>query len=222
VAEGRLFAVRDNPVRAQIDEVGIRAGLRFIVNEVPGSGDSAGELFAGDPILAHRQACDFARSSCSVRIPEAADIVLADSFPSDLDFWQSMKGLNAACSAVKPGGTVVLVTPCHEGVSREHPELLSVGFRKPIEEIETMVSDGRIDRVVAAAIWLGTQMAARARVILVSAGVSEAETRRMGFDFSPTPSLALATAVARHGPDSRVTILNKSAKMICDLPPETS
>lgn len=215
VPEGQLFAVRDNAVRVCIDEVGLKAGMKFIVNEVPGRDDSVAAVFAGDPILAHREACAFARTACAVRIGEAADIVVADAFPSDMDFWQSLKGLNAACSAVRPGGTVVFVTPCPEGVCAQHPELLSVGLKRSTSEIETLVREGRLDPVVAAAIWLGTRLVERAGVILVSPGVSSAEAAGLGLSYADTPSAALAMALRRHGPAARINVLYKAAKMIC-------
>lgn len=218
VPDGQLFAVRDNAVRARIDEVGMKAGLKFIINEVPGKGDTVAGVFAGDPIAAHRDACAFARASCTVKIAGLADIVVSDACPSDFDFWQSLKGLNAACSAVKPGGTVVFVTPCPEGVCAQHPELLEVGLKRSTQEIEAMVNAGKLCSIAAAAIWLGARLAAHAGIILVSAGVTEAEARRMGLDYAATPAEALAKALKRHGSTARVNVLHKAAKMICELP----
>ena len=216
VPEGQLFAVRDNAVRARIDEVGMRAGMKFIVNEVPGKDDAVAAVFAGDPVIAHREACAFAGAACAVKLSELADIVVADACPCDFDFWQSLKGLNAACSAVRPGGTVVFVTPCPEGVCAQHPELLSIGLRHPTRVIENMVRDGELDPVAAAAIWLGSRLAERAHIIVVSAGVSEAEAVAMGLDHAPTPAAALARALDRHGPSARINVLYKAAKMICE------
>jgi lactate racemase len=215
VAEGRLFAVRDNPVRGLIDEVGVAAGLQFILNEVPGKDDAVAAVFAGDPILAHREACAFARSSCEVAVAELADIVIADPCPSDLDFWQSLKGLNAACSAVRPGGTVVFVAPCTEGICPSHPEIASLGFTHPAAHIRDLVAAGRLSPIPAAAIWLGTRMLERAHVILVSKGVSESEATAMGLAHDADPASALARALRAHGSSARINVLHKAAKLIC-------
>lgn len=216
-ADGHLFAVRDNPVRKLIDEVGLKAGLKFIINEVPGKGDAVAAVFAGDPILAHRAACDFARSSCAVTISGLTDIVIADPYPSDLDFWQSLKGLNAACGAVRPGGTVIFVAPCPEGVCGPHPEIASIGFRHPTRHIQELVATGKLCQIPAAAIWLGSRMLERAKVILVTKGISAAETTAMGLDYASDPAAALAQALQRHGPSARINVLNKAAKMICSI-----
>jgi lactate racemase len=215
VAEGRLFAVRDNPVRSLIDEAGIKAGLKFILNEVPGKDDAVAAVFAGDPILAHREACDFARSSCEVAVSELADIVIADPYPSDLDFWQSLKGLTAACSAVRPGGTVIFVAPCTEGVCPSHPEIASIGFTQPLSRIRDRVAAGRLSPIPAVAIWLGTRMLERANVILVSKGVSESEATGMGLAYAADPTSALAHALREYGSSARINVLHKAAKLIC-------
>ncbi|MFC1462206.1 nickel-dependent lactate racemase [Verrucomicrobiota bacterium] len=216
VPEGQLFAVRDNAVRARIDEVGLKAGMKFIVNEVPGKDDAVAAVFAGDPIAAHREACAFAGAACAVKVAELADIVVADACPCDFDFWQSLKGLNAACSAVRRGGTVVFVTPCPEGVCAQHPELLSVGLKRSDREIEGLVGDGKLDPIVGAAIWLGSRLAERAHITVVSAGMSKDEAVAMGLDHASTPAAALAKALDRHGPSARVNVLYKAAKMICE------
>jgi lactate racemase len=217
VADGHLFAVRDNPVRKLIDEVGIKAGLKFIVNDVPGKDDAVAAVFAGDPILAHRKACDFAYSSCMVRISELTDIVLADAYPSDIDFWQALKGLNAACSAVRTGGTVILVAPCLEGVCAQHPEILSIGFKHSAPYIQNLVSTGQLDPIPAAAIWLGSRMRERANIILATKGVSMAETAVMGFTYASDPASALAQALKQHGASARINVLYKASKMICKI-----
>ncbi len=215
--DGRLFAVRDNPVRRVIDEVGLKAGLKFIINEVPGKNDALAGVFAGDPILAHRAACDFARSACTVAVSELADIVVADPYPSDLDFWQSLKGLNAACSALRPGGTVIFAAPCTEGVCPSHPEIADIGFRHPGGHIENLVATGQLCPIPAAAIWLGARMLERSHVILVTKGVSAAEATAMGLEYASDPAAALALALRRHGAGARINVLHKAAKMICSV-----
>lgn len=216
VAEDGLFAVRDNAVRKLIDEIGIKAGLKFILNDVPDSNGQVAGAFAGDPILAHRQACEFARRTCLVPIREQTDIVLADSYPADLDFWQALKALNAACGAVKKGGTVILVTPCPEGASSQHHELTTYGYM-PEEKIRAMVVSGQLDKCVGGNMYLGRKLLEKARVILVSRGISRADALAMGFRWAPDAAAALRDALEYHGSSASINILYKSAKMICTV-----
>ncbi len=214
VPSDSLFAVRDNAVRAAIDEAALKAGLKFILNEVPGGHGRIAGVFAGHPVLAHRAACSFAGPICRVRIRERSDIVVSDAYPADIDFWQALKGLNAACGAVKDGGTVILVTPCPEGACAQHPELATLGYI-PVERTRTMVACGEIDKCLAANLVLGRRLIDRARVILVTEGISEQDTRTMGFGWAPDPASALRGALARHGRTARINVLYKASKMVC-------
>lgn len=216
-ADGQLFAVRDNPVRRVIDEVGLKAGLKFIINEVPGSDNTLAGVFAGDPIAAHRAACDFALAACTVNLSELTDIVVADAYPSDRDFWQAVKGLNAACGAVLPGGTIILVTPCLEGVCAPHPEVVETGFRHSPEHVRQLVDTGQLCPISGIVIWLAARMLERANVILVSQGVSAAETTALGFEYAHDSAAALALALRRHGASARINVLHKTAKMVCSV-----
>jgi len=148
------------------------------------------------------------------RLREKADIVISDAYPADLDFWQALKGLNAACGAVTDGGTVILATPCPEGTSAQHPELTTVGYI-PVERTRRMVAEGTIDKAIAANLVLGRRLLDRARAILVTKGISERDTRAMGFGWAPDPATALQQAIARHGRSATINVLSKAAAMIC-------
>jgi nickel-dependent lactate racemase len=215
VPEERLFAVRDNAVRKLIDKVALEVGLRFVVNEVPGGGGRMAAAFAGHPIEAHRAACEAARAACMVKIKEKADIVVSDAYPADLDFWQALKGLNAAYGAVRNGGTVILVTPCTEGTSAQHPELTEIGYI-PTDRTIRMVQQGALDKAVAANLFLGRRLLDRAQSVLVTRGINESDTKAMGFLWSPDPKAALDQAFQGHGKGARINVLFKAAKMVCE------
>ncbi len=198
VPEGELFAVRDNAVREVIDEMALQTGLKFIINEVPGSGDSLAGVFAGDPVEAHRKACRFAKACFKVPLKKQADIVIADSYQADIDFWQALKGLNAAYGAVRDGGTVILVTPCPEGTSSQHPELTDLGYI-PVEETMQLVEKGELDKVIAANLFLGRRLMERAEGVLVTKGICREDTEAMGFTWAESPQAALSYALKKHG-----------------------
>ena len=214
VPQEKLFAVRENAVRDLIDRVALEAGLKFIVNEVPGSAAIAG-VFAGHPVEAHKKACEFAKSVCRVAIRQKTDIVLADAYPADIDFWQALKGLNAAYGAVRDGGTVILVTPCPEGACSQHPEVTEYGYSVCLDKIKTMVASGTLDKIVGANLCLGRQLLERGDTILVTTGISEKDTRAMGFGWAGRPEEALKMAFEKQGTSASVNVLYKASKMIC-------
>lgn len=214
VPKDKLFAVRDNAVREVIDEAALKAGLKFIINEVPGAQGKIAGVFAGDPVKAHIEACKFAKKACLVKIKGLADIVVADTYPADIDFWQALKGMNAAYKAVKPGGTVILVTPCPEGTSSQHDELTTVGYVE-IEKINKLLNEGKIDKAVAANLLLGRRLIEKADIILVTKGISQEQTSAMNFQWAEDPQDAVDSAIKKYGKSARINILHKASKMIC-------
>lgn len=140
-------------------------------------------------------------------MPALADIVVASSYPYDVDFWQAHKTLHSADMAVKDDGTIVLATPCHEGISKTHKELSSIAGLGH-EEIEARLMAGEVDDVAAAAQGLAwAQIRKRAKVILVSDGISSREAERIGFGYCKSVKEALEISFQRHGRKAKVAVL---------------
>jgi nickel-dependent lactate racemase len=197
----------ENPVRTEIERIAARVGLKAILNVVL---DPAGQLvraFYGDPVLAHRAGVEVSRQVYGVRLPAQADIVVAGSHPCDIEFWQAHKSLYAAEIAVKPGGTIIVVTPCPEGVSVMHPGLLAfTGL--PSTDIQAAIERGEIhDRVSGALALAWAKAREYAPVSLVSDGISAEAARALGFTSYPSPQEALAAAFDLYGSDAHVTVL---------------
>jgi lactate racemase len=217
VPVGELYARRDNVVREAIDDFALKAGLKFILNDVPDAdGHHLAGAFAGHPIAAHEVACEAALRICEVKIQEKADIVIADAYPSDMDFWQAIKGMNVAYSAVKDGGTVILVSPCPEGACSQHEEVTTIGYIRN-EQVRRLVEQGKIDKCIGGNLFLGGQLLDKGPGILVTKGISEDQTRAMGFGWAPDPAAALALALERHGKTASINVLYKASKMICTI-----
>ena len=215
VPDHLVIGKRDNPVRASIDELARAAGLDFIVNLVMDSTGVVRNVVAGDMVEAHRKGCDLALVVHSVRFPCEADIVIADSYPFDIEFWQANKALDQAGLVVRKGGALVLVSPCTEGFSATHRELIDFGY-PPVEEIKRMVAEGRIASKVVAVHMAQVSRVARekATVILVTKGISEADVRKVGLEYAATPQAALERAFAVAGPEAKVAVIRGAAEML--------
>ena len=209
---GRVFGVRDNPVRAEMDRIAAKAGLAFIVNVVLGDDNRVRGVFAGHPVLAHRKGCAFADSIYRVRIKKA-DIVIIDSYPCDLDLWQAAKAATPAEIAVKPGGSVIFVTPCPEKVSKAHPGLMRGGY-KPYSRIKSDVRHGKLTDIIKASHMTAFgRILDKARIILVSPGFSKKETERLGFHFAPDAQSALDRETRRLGNKATITVIRQGGKL---------
>jgi nickel-dependent lactate racemase len=197
----------ENPVRTEMETIAERAGLKAIFNTVL---DPEGRLtgaFYGAPRPAHRAGVALAQKVFGAPVSQEAEIVIASSHPCDLEFWQAHKALYPASLAQRQGGTIILITPCPEGVSVMHQDMLNF-TALDAKQIEAAIQDGTIEDVVSGALALAwAKIRQRAAVSLVSGGIPEAQTRALGFTHFASLEDALEAAFARHGDNARVSVL---------------
>lgn len=113
---GRL----DSPVRLDIEDAAGVAGLDFILNAVLNSKKEIVRAVAGDFILAHRTGAKVVDHMYRRRV-EPADIVItcAGGSPKDINLYQAHKALENAKGAAVPGGTIILIAECMDGLGND-------------------------------------------------------------------------------------------------------
>ena len=113
--EGSIDA---NPLHAELLEIARMARHDFILDVTLTREREISGVFAGDPVEAHAAGVAFLRSTSLAPLPAYADAVItsAAGHPLDLTFYQCGKGVTAAQHVVKPGGRILLLGECAEGV----------------------------------------------------------------------------------------------------------
>jgi nickel-dependent lactate racemase len=108
----------DNPVRCDIEEAGEMVGVHFILNAILDENKTIVSAVAGHPRLAHRAGCLQLDAFGRVTIDQPADIVIvsAGGYPKDINMYQAQKALDNARHIVRPGGLILLVAECPEGM----------------------------------------------------------------------------------------------------------
>lgn len=208
------LGIEDNPVRRDMDDMADRVGMRTIFNAVMDDRGGVVDLFCGEMRAAFRAGVTLAREIYGVEYRERPDVVLANSHPCDLDFWQSHKSLYPALRMVKPGGTIIIATPAPEGVSPVHTELLDF-TAWPSQDIKAAYREGRLKNGVACALAIAWAMAREhASVITYSPGITPEEKVALGHTHAPTLFWALEEALRRQGPDARLSILTHAPEML--------
>lgn len=209
-----FLGIADNPVRRDMDDMADRVGMRTIFNVVMDSQGGVVGLFYGDMRRAFNLAIELAKDIYGVDFHETPDIVLANSYPCDIDFWQSHKSLYPAQRMVRPGGTIIVCTPAPEGVSPVHTELLDFTAWSS-QEIKAAFRAGRLKNGVAAALATAWAMAReKASVIMYSPGIPRADKIRLGHTHADSIDQAIDEALRRHGPDSRLSVLTHAPDML--------
>ena len=111
----------DNPLRQDIEEAGKICGISYIVNVVLDEHKQIISAAAGDSVAAHRVLCQYLDTLYRKPIPQRSDIVLVSQggAPKDLNLYQTQKALDNAKHAVKPGGIIILIGSCKEGLGEK-------------------------------------------------------------------------------------------------------
>jgi nickel-dependent lactate racemase len=210
-----ILGVTDNPVRAEVERIAAKAGLRFILNVVMDANHRVIHVVAGHPVVAHRRGAKLSEEIYGVSQPAPADIVVTESYPADYDLWQAAKGIYSAELAVKRGGVVILVTPCPHGVSKEHPEVEQLGYHG-YAEVRSMVESKMITDLVAAAhlVHVGRVIRDKAHGIMVSPGIDPETQGHLGFEPARSPQQALEMALEIAGPDAKVAVLRHGGDVL--------
>jgi nickel-dependent lactate racemase len=137
--EGSIAA---NPLHAELLEIARMARHDFMLDVTLTQERGISGVFAGDPVKAHAAGVAFVEQSCLEQLDEPVDAVITSSagYPLDLTFYQCVKGITAAAHMVKPGGRILIVAQCAEGVgSPEFARRLAglKDYRSFLDEIRT-------------------------------------------------------------------------------------
>lgn len=205
----------DNPVRKEINEVGIDAGLKFIFNTVQAGNGKVYACVCGDPVKAYKAGCRAADDVFGREINKLADIVIADAYPAHVNMWQSAKGVYSADLALTEDGVLILVSPCPEGIAAEHPEVGELGYSEP-DKVEAMVKSGEFSDLTVAAhiLHVGRVITGKRKAVIVSPGINRTDAERIGFMKAESVQEALGMAFEMKGDDASVTIMKHAGEVM--------
>ena len=196
---GRL---EGNPVRADIEEAVSLVGVDFIVNVVLDEHKQIVKAVAGDITAAHREGCRFLDTMYLKKIDERADIVIVSQggAPKDLNLYQTQKALDNAKHAVKPGGTIILIGSCKEGLGEGVFEEWMTKSPTADSMIERIGRDFQLGGHKAAAIAMVLR---NAEIYLVS-DLEDDFVKSIFLKPAPNAQAAFDAAMARLGEDATV------------------
>jgi nickel-dependent lactate racemase len=117
VAAGQL---EGNAVHEECEQVAAMIQPSFLVNTIVDERGRALRVFAGNWRAAHRRACDEYAASHSLKIDRKRDVVVVScgGAPYDINMIQAHKALDMAAQACVPGGAIILLAQCADGLGR--------------------------------------------------------------------------------------------------------
>jgi lactate racemase len=135
-------SIDNNPLHDELLEIARMARHDFMLDVALTHAREIAGVFAGDGVLAHAAGVDFVRRSQLIELPSYVDAVItsAAGFPLDSTFYQTIKGVTAAQHIVKPGGKILVLGECSEGIgSAEFAKKLQAihGYESYLAEISS-------------------------------------------------------------------------------------
>jgi lactate racemase len=173
-----LGMIHGNRFHDEVVKAARMAGTDFIVNVVKNYRGQMVGAVAGELDQAHLRGVGICEKSWVRKVARAYDVVFvsAGSFPKDVDLHQAQKGLVVAEQVTRPGGTIVLVAQCRNGIGK---------FGKVLKEapsvdavIEDFLESGSSEDNKGKA-YLFARCCQKHRVIVVTSGIDPGEIAEM-------------------------------------------
>jgi len=178
------------PCREEMEDFAASVGLDFIVNTVLDRHGRLVRAAAGNFIAAHRHGIEWAQKVFGVGFDRFADITISSAQPNDFDLFQADKGLFSAARCTRESGEIILLSPCTEGVSPTHGEVIDMGASTNDELMALAAADGDDDLLsITEMLYLNT-IKNRYRTTLATEGIPPEVCRRMGLQWTDPNHLA--------------------------------
>jgi len=199
----------DNLARKEIEEWVSTVGLDFILNAIVTPENKAYKIVAGHHVKAHRKGVNYAREIYGIKTKEKVDVAVVSSHTADRDFWQATKGFATGDLIVKNGGSVILVSPCFEGIGPHSSFIHYVGSDN-FEELLNDAIRGDVPSDEALPLAIGAfnaRFRKRIRLILVSESITREQAKEAKIEYFTTLNEALQSVFYIYGKNLRISVI---------------
>lgn len=107
-----------NPVHEEMLEAALKVNVDFNINAITDEDGNIIDIVAGSLIDSWQEGVKISKETYFCPISKKTNVVFvsAGGYPKDINIYQAQKALDNAFHAVNPGGTIVLVAECREGI----------------------------------------------------------------------------------------------------------
>ena len=215
----RNGCLNGNPVHEENTAIARMAGCDFIVNAVIDGRRRVLRVVAGDMEAAFLEGVAFARGTVVATLPGPADIVVTTSagHPLDATFYQSVKGMATASADRQAGRNDHLGgKPAAKASAAPSSSASSPTTRRWRRSWSGFLSKSYfvMDQ------WQLEEFAKvrrRAKVKVVSDGLSPETLRRLFVEPAPSVEAAVADALAEHGPEATIAVIPDGPYVLAEL-----
>lgn len=163
------------------------------------------KVFSGEVERVQKKGVDAFMDVYGISVKRKADITITFSYPLETNFIQSAKAGLIAERVTKPGGTIILLTACLEGIGKMFYEALKDKLR-PEEALE-WIEKGRISPSGGVVISRLRRLLEGKGVIIVTNRSLKEKIRDMDMEYAPSIQDAISLVSKRYKKAPDVIIL---------------
>ena len=131
-----------NPIHQDMTEAASFCPPDFVLNVVAAGDGSIVDAYAGEMTAVFQRGVEVAKGLFCRDISELFDVLIvsAGGFPKDRNLYQASKAIENSYRAVKPGGALILVAECSEGIGDAYFEgwmLEQTNYEQAAEAVRT-------------------------------------------------------------------------------------
>lgn len=198
-----------NPVHDAIREIARRTGVHFSLDVTLNKDGRITSCYAGELFAVHKAACDVVRRSAMRPLAQTFDVVLTTNggYPLDRNLYQAVKGMSAAAQVVRPGGAIVCVAQCVDGVPDHGDYARILASADGPEALLRMIQAPGFRRPDQWQVQIQARVLMKARVFLKADGLMPQQVRRALLEPVEDVEATVTALLEEYGPSSRLCVL---------------
>ncbi len=212
VASGNI---KDNPIHLDMLEVALIVKPAFMFNVIMGHDGKIARAVCGDTIAAHDVGRGIVDELYEVPIQELADITISSQggYPKDIDVCQTGKGIYHTQAATKPGGWIIILSDCTEGIGPPDANTIFLECETNPEREREVRKLFTVPKYVS---YYMCTAAEKWNIILVGNG-DPALLAKTAFRTARTVNEALETAFKEGGRDQKIYLMPQGSSALPKL-----
>lgn len=200
-------------VRAVVEAVG---DVDFAIDVVLNRDQQIVKAFGGPVLEMHAEARKLTRTLSMRPVPSLFDVVVTtgSGFPLDQNLYQSVKGMTAAATVVRPGGTIVCAAECRDGFP-DHGSYREVLASAESPRALLDVISARTETVPDQwQVQVQAKVQDYARVVMYTSYLSDDALATAHLEQTDDIGRTVNEALAAAGPNARVCVLPEGPQTI--------
>jgi len=205
-----------NPVHSDVRAIAQATGVDFALDVTLNRDHQITGVFAGDLFAMHEMACEKVRETSMQPVESAFDIVITSNsgYPLDQNLYQMVKGMSAAAEIVKPGGTIVCVAECRDGLPNHGSFGEILCSKESPEELEKMIHEPGYSVPDQWQVQIQARIQRLATVLMKSDGLTDEQIRMAHLEPIHDVEATVMRLLEKYGEDATLCVLPQGPRTI--------